>query len=191
MKTTEVELQAQVENVAPLIALLEKEGKFKYTNGQRDHYFTPAHRDFLDADPIVEWLRLRDADGTFTLNYKKWHLDDRGHGSYADEYETKIESLEIGEKILGALDAKPIVVVEKVRKAWDYKEYEVCLDSVQGLGDFVELEYAGPRDGALDHKEIMDGMITFLKELGCGTLTLNHSGYPALLLGRTGEQEVL
>jgi adenylate cyclase, class 2 len=190
MKTTEIELQAQVENVAPLIALLEREGEFKYERRQRDQYFTPAHRDFLSANPIEEWLRLRDADGVFTLNYKKWHLDGEGRGLYADEYETKIESLEIGEKILGALDAKPIIVVEKVRKAWNYKEYEVCLDSVKDLGDFVELEYIGSRDAA-DHKEIMDGMIAFLKELGCGTLTINHSGYPALLLGRKEKQEVI
>lgn len=191
MKTTEVELQAQVENIAPLVALLDKEGEFKYTNNQRDQYFSPAHRDFLSANPIEEWLRLRDADGVFTLNYKKWHLDDEGRGLYADEYETKIESLEMGEKILTALDAKPIVVVEKERKAWKYKDYEICLDSVKGLGDFVELEYVGSRDGGLDHKEIMEEMIDFLKSLGCGALTLNHSGYPALLLGRKEKEEIL
>lgn len=191
MKTTEVELQAQVEDIAPLVALLEKEGEFKYKNSQRDQYFTPAHRDFLSANPIEEWLRLRDADGVFSMNYKKWHFDDAGRGLYADEYETKVESLEMGQKILEALDAKPIVVVEKVRKAWKYKDYEICLDSVKDLGDFVELEYIGERDGARNHKEIMDGMIRFLKDLGCGSLTLNHSGYPALLLGRKEKEEVL
>ncbi len=190
MKLTEIELQAQVENTAPLLALLEKEGKFMYANNQRDQYFTPAHRDFLEADPIEEWLRLRDADGAYTLNYKKWHFDDQKKGLYADEYETKIESIEIGEKILEALDTKPIIVVEKKRKAWKHKDYEVCLDSVKGLGEFVELEYIGAQ-GATDHKEIIDGMIKFLKDLGCGTLTLNHSGYPALLLGRKEKQEVI
>ncbi len=190
MKLTEIELQAQVENVAPLKVLLEKDGEFKYEHNQRDQYFTPAHRDFLSANPIEEWLRLRDADGTFTINYKKWHFDNEGRGLYADEYETKIENLEIGEKILQAIDAKPIIVVEKVRNAWKYKDYEICLDSVKGLGDFVEIEYIGSQD-TRNAEKIRGEMIIFLKDLGCGTLTLNHSGYPALLLGRKEKQEII
>jgi adenylate cyclase class 2 len=183
MKETEIELQAKVENTAPLLSLLEKEGQFQSETRQVDEYFTPSHRDFLVKRPIEEWLRLRNSGGTYSLNYKKWHFDSEGRGLYADEYETKLENIEMARKAFAALDVKPIIIVDKARKMWRYKDYEVCLDSVKGLGDFVELEYIGSRSSS-DHEAIMREMIAFLKDLGCGRLEVNHSGYPALLLGR-------
>lgn len=183
MKETEIELQAKVENSKPLLDLLEKEGKFESENHQVDEYFTPAHRDFLALRPIEEWFRLRDSNGKFSVNYKKWHFDGEGRGLYADEYETKIDDIKMTRKIVEVLNFKPIVTVDKKRKVWRYKDYEICMDSVKNLGDFVEIEYYGARHHD-DHKEIMEEMIKFLKDLGCGTLEINHSGYPALLLNR-------
>ncbi len=183
MKETEIELQAQIEHSKPLLEFLEKEAKFESENHQMDEYFTPAHRDFLNPRLIEEWFRLRDSSGKYSVNYKKWHLDKEGKGLYADEYETKIENIKMMRKILESLNFKSIAVVDKKRKIWRYKDYEISIDSVKNLGDFVEIEYYGKRDHA-DHKEIMDEMIKFLKNLGCGTLEINHCGYPALLLDR-------
>lgn len=183
MKETEIELQARIEHLAPLLTFLEKEARFELETHQRDEYFTPPHRDFLAIRPVQEWLRIRDADGTYSFNYKKWYFDEEGRGLYADEYETKIENINMVRKILESMDFKPIVTVNKKRKIWKYEDYEISVDSVEGLGDFVEVEYYGARHHD-DHKKIMDEMISFLKKLGCGTLEINHSGYPALLLGR-------
>lgn len=190
MKETEIEIQAQVENVSPLLSLLEREGKFESEKRQIDQYFIPAHRDFLATRPISEWLRLRDSGGAYSLNYKKWHFDSDGRGLYADEFETKLDNLDVARKIFTALDIKPLVIVEKTRKVWNYKDYEISLDSVKDLGDFVEIEYVGLRS-TTDHKEIMQEMIQFLKDLGCGKLEVNHSGYPALLLGRGERVDIL
>lgn len=181
MKGVEIELQARVENVSPLKELLEERGSFKYETHQTDTYYTPAHRDFLAVKPVEEWLRLRDSDGTYSITYKKWHFDEDGRGLYAHEYETNVEDLEMAQKILQAIDIKEVIVVEKKRRIWDYMEYEISLDTVKGLGDFVEIEYTGKKDSA-EHKEIMTEMIKFLKDLGCGKLEVNHSGYPALIL---------
>ena len=183
MKETEIELQTKIEHTTPLLEFLEKEAHFESENHLRDEYFTPAHRDFLETRPIEEWFRLRDSDGKCSVNYKRWHFDKEGRGLYADEYETKIENIDIMRKILESLNFKFIVVVDKKRKIWKYKDYEISMDSVKNLGDFVEIEYYGERHHD-DHKEIIGEMIAFLKNLGCGTLEINHSGYPALLLGR-------
>ena len=190
MKETEIELQAKIEHVEPLLSFLDKEGKFQFEKRQVDQYFTPAHRDFLSKNPIEEWLRLRDSSGAYSLNYKKWHFDGDGRGLYADEYETKLENFQMAEKILVAVDVKPLVVVDKNRKVWLYADYEISLDSVKDLGDFVEIEYKGQRDSS-EHKEILEEMVGFLKKLGCGAIEMNHSGYPALLLGRGGRTDVL
>ena len=191
MKQTEIELQAKIEHTAPLLAFLEREGKFQHEKHQVDEYFTPAHRDFLAKRPVEEWFRLRNAGGAYFINYKKWHFDSEGRGLYVDEFETKLENGHMARKILASLELKPVVIVEKVRKTWRYADYEICLDSVKGLGDFVEIEYMGGRE-ASEHKAILDEMIAFLKKLGCGKIEINYSGYPALLLfGREGRFDIV
>ena len=133
----EIEIQVKVENSKPLIEFLEKNGNFQSEKRQVDEYFSPAHRDFLATRPVAEWLRLRDAEGKRSLNYKNWHFDKNGKSHYCDEFETKIENIEPAKKILSALNFKPIVVVDKLRKIWTYKDFEIAVDSVKSLGDFV------------------------------------------------------
>jgi len=181
MKDIEIEIQVKIEKSAPLVAFLKERATFKSEKRQVDEYFSPAHRDFLAARPVKEWLRLRDASGDFSITYKNWHYDDAGKSHYADECESKIESLETCRKIFEALNFKSLIVVEKVRKTWDYETYEIALDSVTGLGDFVEVEYKGGEEN-VDPKQITDGMVAFLKERSVGKIERNYVGYPFLLL---------
>lgn len=177
----EIEIQVNIENPKLLIEFLKKNGDFQSEKHQVDEYFSPAHRDFLAVRPVKEWLRLRDADGKYSINYKNWHFDKNGKSHYCDEFETKIEGIEQVRKILAALNFKSVVVVDKLRKIWTHKEYEVAIDSVRSLGDFVEIEYIG-KDEKVDPKKITEGMIDFLKKIGCEKITRNYVGYPFLML---------
>ena len=160
---------------------MEESGNFQSEKHQVDEYFSPVHRDFLEVRPVKEWLRLRDADGKYSINYKNWHFDENGKSHYRDEFETKIESIEQVRKILAALNFKSVVMVDKSRKIWTYKDYEVSIDSVRSLGDFVEIEYIG-KDEKADPKKITGEMIDFLKKISCGKITRNYVGYPFLVL---------
>jgi len=71
--------------------------------------------------------------------------------------------------------------VDKLRKIWIYKDYEVAVDSVRGLGDFVEIEYKGENKNA-DPKKVTEEMIGFLKEVEVGKIMRNYVGYPFQLL---------
>ena len=181
MNNIEIEIQVQIEKSESLISSLEKNAEFKYENQQIDEYFSPSHRSFIGVRPVKEWLRLRDSGGKFSINYKNWHYDENGKSQYCDEYETKIEDLGQLKKILDALDFKSIITVDKLRKVWHYKAYEIAIDSVKGLGDFVEIEYIG-RDGKADPKKITDEMVEFLKRTECGKIRRNYVGYPFQLL---------
>ena len=130
---------------------------------------------------MKEWLRLRDSGGKHSINYKNWHYDESGKSHYCDEYETKIEDLTQLKKILDVLNFKSIVKVDKLRKTWIYKDYEVAVDSVKELGDFVEIEYIGKNEKA-DPKKITEEMISFLKDVGCEKIKRNYVGYPFQLL---------
>jgi len=181
MKNVEIEIQVKIENSKALIDFLEKNGEFKGENHQIDEYFSPAHRNFLEPRPMHEWLRLRNSNGKYSINYKNWHFDDTGRSYHGDEHESKIEDLEQVKEILEALNFKMCVEVDKLRKIWIYKDYEVAVDSVRGLGDFVEIEYKG-EDKNADPKKVTEEMIGFLKEVGVGKIMRNYVGYPFQLL---------
>lgn len=181
MENIEIEIQVKIENGKPLLEFLEKNAEFQGEKHQIDEYFSPVHRNFLEKRPIAEWLRLRNADGNFSINYKNWHLDKDKKSNYCDEYETKIESLDKVKKIFNVLDFKPVVTVDKIRKIYTYKDYEISIDSVKELGDFVEIEYMGD-DEKPDPAKITQEMANFLKELNLGKIEKNYVGYPFMLL---------
>jgi len=176
----EIEIKARVGKIEPLLEFLKINAELKYEGSQVDKYYTPAHRDFLSVKPVKEWLRLRDSNGKFSIDYKNWIYNSDGKSNHCDEFETKIDSLEKAENILGALDFKYLITVDKFRSAWNYKEYEISIDKVEDLGDFVEIEYIGSNAG--DPKEVTDEMILFLTSMQCGELNRDYKGYPFLLL---------
>jgi len=180
-KSIEVEIQVQIEDTKKLLLFLKKNGQFLGEKHQIDKYFTPAHRDFTSVRPVNEWLRLRNSSGKFSINYKNWHRETDGRSHYCDEYESTIENLDQLENIFQALNAKPLITVDKLRKIWLYKDFEIAIDSVKGLGDFVEIEYKGT-DTTKKPSQVTAEMIAFLKDQGCGQITRNYVGYPYQLL---------
>jgi predicted adenylyl cyclase CyaB len=179
MKDIEIEIQVRIQKSQTLTNFLEENSVFISENQQIDEYFTPTHINFVSIKPIEEWFRIREEKGKYTINYKKWHYEN-GVGTYADEYETSVGDKESAKKIFTALGFKPLIVVDKTRKKFTYKNYEIAFDTVVGLGDFVEIEYKGQE--SVDPKTTTNEMIEFLKDHDCGDIELNNGGYPMLLL---------
>jgi adenylate cyclase class 2 len=177
----EIEIKVKIQDSRELEKLLAKDGKFKFESKQMDQYYTPAHRDFMAQKPVEEWLRVRDEEGTYSINYKKFDYSNSSRANYCEEYEIKVESAEELKKILQLLDFKLLTDVDKLRKCWDLGDYEIALDTVKNLGDFVEIEYKADSSSA-DPKKITDEMVAFLKNVGCGEITRCYRGYPSLLL---------
>jgi adenylate cyclase class 2 len=179
MKDIEIEIQTRVENVAPLLEFLEKNAEKVFEDHQKDEYYTPAHRDFVETRPIEEWLRIRES-GKHSVTYKKWHYNSDGTSNHCDEFETKVDDPDSIRKIFSAIDIKPLITVDKKRQSWNWQDYEVSIDHVEGLGDFVEVEYKGSMK--VDPNAKASEMIEFLKTNGVGRVEINYSGYPHMLL---------
>jgi len=178
----EIEIQVKIKNSSKLINFLEKNAEFKKESRQIDEYFYPAHRNFIKIRPIKEWLRLRNSDDRCSITYKNWYYDKNGKSlSYCDEYETFVEDVVQFKKILEALNFQLLVKVDKKRKMWVYKKYEVAVDKIKGLGNFVEIEYIG-KNKNIEPKKILAEMISFLKKINCGKIERNYLGYPWQLL---------
>jgi len=114
------------------------------------------------------------------VNYKDWQYNDDGKSNHCNEFETKIEDLDVFKKILEALNFRSLTVVDKLRKSWSYNDYEISIDEVATLGSFVEVEYTG--SNSVDPQKVAEEMTHFLTEIGCGTIERNYVGYPFLLL---------
>lgn len=181
MKDVEIEIQVQVEDIKPLKKFLAREARSTGEAHQLDEYYSPAHRNFLDKRPVAEWLRLRDANGKASITYKNWHYKPDGRSTHADEYESKIESVDQLRKIFTVLDHKLICKIDKRRKTFRFMDYEIALDSIAGLGDFVEVEYKG-NDQGKKPEEITKEMFLMLKDIGVGKITRNYNGYPFIAL---------
>jgi adenylate cyclase class 2 len=177
----EIEIKVRVADVAPLIAFLKKEGTFLTEERQVDEYFSPVEKSFISERPVKEWLRVRSANGSYSLNYKKWHFDNEGRSNYCDEFETGVGDTKEVKKILSALNFKSVAIVDKTRRSWQYQEYEISMDEVVGLGSFIEIEYIG-KDATVDPKKVTTEMIKFLKNVGCTNITQDIQGYPFLIL---------
>lgn len=183
MEKVEVELKFPLENAEELI---EKLGKISLpsVSWQRDTYFIPPHRNFLEQNPISEWFRIREirGKGKVVLNYKNWH-NKEGRAVSCDEAETEIEDINALRKILQSLDFKEIAVVEKERKNWKHNNTVISIDNVTGLGKFIEIEadgYFTSVENAKDH------LYKVLEELEARTGEQEFKGYPHLILEKEG-----
>ena len=119
-----------------------------------------------NSKPLIEFL---EKNGTFQS--AKHQVDEYFSSAHIDKIR----------KIFSALNFKSIVIVDKLRKIWTYKAYEVAIDSVKTLGNFVEVEYIG-KDEKVNPEKVTGEMVDFLKKVGCGKITRNYVGYPFLIL---------
>lgn len=176
----EVEIQVNVANIKPLLKFLQEKAKFISEEREIDEYFTPKHRNFVKTAPVDEWLRLRSANGKYSINYKFWHRDKGGKTNHCTEHQTRFDDIEQMHSILKVLDFKSVVKVDKKRKKYHYKNYEIVIDKVVGLDQTVEIEFKGETDKT--PKQITQEMIKFLQDLGVGKMKRSYQGYPFLLL---------
>jgi adenylate cyclase, class 2 len=104
---------------------------------QVDEYFNHPCRDFAETD---EALRLR-KDSTSKITYKGPKIDK--FTKTREEIEMRIDDLDQMATILIRLGFRSVARVRKKRKEYVLDGVTISLDSVEGLGDFVELEVQG------------------------------------------------
>ncbi len=125
---------------------------------QEDTYYDAPHRDFAATDEALRIRRERPADGDAfeaRVTYKGPLVDDAS--KTREEFETGVADGETMADVLDGLGFEPAATVRKERERYAVDGYVVTLDSVDGLGEFVEVEtetdeagVAAAREGAFD-----------------------------------------
>ena len=145
---------------------------------QRDVYF--AERGFRDRihGPGSAITRIRYTPSETTLNMKRLTSRD----GVWEEFETTIQDGEVAHRIMHAVGAELVVIVNKTRRSGRYGQIEVQIDDVEGLGTYLEVavqvdEGIGRARAAIDQ---------LLRELDIPPDRVELRGYPVLLLEQQG-----
>lgn len=128
-----------------------------------------------------DFLRLRVQNNDkviFTLKHHPERADDPDSAPL--EQELTVESREGMEKVLNTLGFSEAVRLQKKRRKTNYKKWEICVDEVEGLGAFIELEeLAGPE---VSVPEVRKAMRAFLHSVGIADTEQFAQRYDTLLL---------
>jgi len=136
-KRIEIEAKFELLNDKQLLEKLEKNSEAKLVEEneiQKDTYFTPNDRNFLDKRPVSEWLRTREEKGKYSITYKNWAKEDGENAKFkCREVETNVDDIEAIKEILEVLKVKELVVVEKTRTSYLYKDIIISIDIIENL----------------------------------------------------------
>ncbi|HLW68177.1 MAG TPA: class IV adenylate cyclase [Gemmataceae bacterium] len=146
----EIEIKFRVHDFAPLEAKLrEWKTEQREERDDIDEYFRAPHRDFAKTD---EAFRLRRIGEKNFITYKGPRTD------VATKTRLEIE-VPLGdgvepatdlERLVHALGFQPVAVVHKLRRVFKLKrqefDVEVCLDIVESVGHYAELEIVAPEE---------------------------------------------
>ena len=172
----EIEIKARADLDAVRKRLKQEGAALERAVEQADVYFNAPDRDFAKTD---EALRLRDEGGQVFLTYKGKKLDPKS--KTRKEVEVEVAGFDKTEDILLSLGFKRTLAVHKTREIYHLAGAVVCLDRVDGLGDFVELETMAVDDAAIEERR--DWLIDVMRRLGVGGDLIRES-YLEMLLAK-------
>lgn len=184
-KRIEIEAKFSIPNKEKTLDILEKcAQKIEVNNYQKDIYYTPTHKDFLSVNPICEWLRIRKTKDDATINYKNWsNHDNNGNNKIScKEIEVGIDDYDGMIEMLNFLNFKEIIVVEKTRNSFEFNNIIIAVDSIENLGDFIELEF---KTNLFDNEnDSMCYILNTIKELNIEIGEQIFAGYPQLVMSK-------
>ncbi|MDD4990411.1 MAG: class IV adenylate cyclase [Candidatus Pacebacteria bacterium] len=135
----EVEIRAKINSKSEVQSKLKEIGAvLEKSVYQEDRVF--GHEMFLDENKmIVEGglsARIRQVDQNVWLEFKEISRN-KGAGI---EIKADLDNMEEGLRFFEKLRFKEAFTISKSREVYSLNGFEICLDEVEQLGDFVEIE---------------------------------------------------
>jgi adenylate cyclase, class 2 len=175
----EIEVKAKLHDKPAVLAHLREQGvELSEPIIQHDQVFGPKGVDGDDGNNHAPWLRIR----TETKNGSTRHLFTlkKSVTNQLDsiEHETEVANSNELVKIITHLDFTPYSNVTKIRQKAMFGDVEVCVDTVEGLGDFIELEKL-TADNA-DYEKVASELWNIFQQIGVQKNDEVTKGYDVL-----------
>ena len=135
----EIEIKARCDDRDELIRRIESAGSvFLESREEVDIYYNHPSRNFAQTD---EALRIRAVNGLCRLTYKGPKVSGRSKARI--EHETEVKDFSQLRSIIESLGFIVSGTVRKNRSLYALDGIEICVDDVDDLGTFAELEKKG------------------------------------------------
>ncbi|MEK7511001.1 MAG: class IV adenylate cyclase [Patescibacteria group bacterium] len=181
----EIEVKLRIKDIEQALSILRTAGcVFGDPLSQVDVVYAKdksSMKSFLANDLF---LRIRVNNGNeiiFTLKYD----NNRHNVDFTKiEHEVTVSSQDEMEAMLALLGFERIVEVRKTRWKTMYNDYEICVDEVEELGSFLEIEkLVAP---GVDAAEVQEELVAVLTSLGIDLSGRVNRGYDILKLEHEG-----
>lgn len=170
----EIELKFKVENIEEIISFLEKNNcKISSPTYQNDTIYV-KDLDNVESTEGSIWLRIRKTNEIVELNYKK----QSAKKMESEEIEFQVNSYEKANSFLKALGFKEWVQVNKKRQYSKYQDYNICIDEVEKLGTFIEIELLINEQNDINYEE---QLLNVAKEIGIDANNRINSHYDTMI----------
>ncbi len=134
----EVEIRARIKDINLLKKNLQEIGaKFEKTKKLVDKIYGRP-QDLDGENKLIEGAlcpRIREKDGKSNVEFKE--ISRQGGGI---EISAPLINMDFGIKFLENLGFNEAFTIAKIRDCYDYQDFEIDIDQVEQLGDFVEIE---------------------------------------------------
>jgi len=146
---------------------------------QDDQAYAPAGWQFGDSKLGVSFLRLRTVGGRHYFALKQ-----PGDNAQAClEYETEVADRQAMHSAVMRMDYKPTVRIAKTRRVATLEDCSLCVDDVEDVGSFIELERLAGDDA--NARVVQTELAAIVESLGIAA-TRTGETYDSLIQARAG-----
>lgn len=160
----EVEVKAKINSFEEMEENLRKIGATKTRKEfQEDIYFNSPVVDFAETDEALRIRTTQEGDNkNIFITYKGPKIDSQS--KTRKEVEMGIEDSEKCADIFEEIGFEKVRAVRKNRQYFEYENFEISLDDVEGLNPYMEIEIA--LDDGEDYSEAQDKIFKLFEKLG-------------------------
>ncbi len=178
------EIEILVEVYDDIDSVKKKLEQFEYVGLKHtiDEYYYDPKRDTLKPDKdnqLSHCLRLRSKNNDYYITYKD-DVFENGIWQYSNEYETKVESMDMLKEIFDRLELKKFIEIDNKKEIYKTEKYEIALEDVKDLGLFLEVEYCTNDD--VDIKEVKKEIQSFIDDLEINVSKELNMGKPEMYM---------
>ena len=172
----EIEVKAKVSDLPSLLKRLEELGCILSSPlSQKDRIFIPIGASIPTKSGEAA-LRIREQNGKYLYTVKQTKSNDLD--CIEHEMEVSKEQAVILLETFPLIGFREVEKVAKVRRKTKYNELEICIDEVEELGTFIEVEKLSTEENG---EKVQEELFFFLESLGVKREERALHGYDILL----------